>query len=228
MQSLFNSFTFLISAISVTSKKISVAIADDYPLVRNGLILTIRNEPDLELVGEASNGLAAVELYRQQQPDVMLMDTCMPQMDGVEAIAVIRQEFPEARIIALSECGYDEDLYLSLQAGAKGYLRQDSSLDTVVNAIRQVHSGRQYLLPEIATRLTELMSLPRLSMRELEVLTLMTRGKTNSQIGESLNISENTVKFHVNNILIKLNVSDRTSAVVIAIKQGILKPESVL
>ncbi|MDJ0569660.1 MAG: response regulator transcription factor [Pleurocapsa sp. MO_192.B19] len=228
MQSLFNSFTFLISAIAMTSRKISVAIADDYPLVRNGLILMIRNQPDFKLVGEASNGLAAVELYRQQHPDVILMDTCMPQMDGVEAIAVICQEFPEARIIALSECGYDEDLYLSLQAGAKGYLRQDSSLDTVVNAIRQVDSGRQYLLPELATRLTELTNLPRLSEREVEVLALVARGRTNPQIGESLNISLNTVKFHVNNISIKLNASDRTSAVVIAIKQGILKPESVL
>jgi two-component system NarL family response regulator len=118
MQILFNRFTFLLNAIVINTRKIRVAIADDYPLVLNGLIFTLRNEPDFELVGEAIN-----ELYRQQQPDVMLMDTCMPQMDGVEAISIIRQEFPEANIIAVSECDYDEDLYLTLQAGAKGYLR---------------------------------------------------------------------------------------------------------
>jgi two-component system NarL family response regulator len=123
MQILFNRFTFLLNAIVINTRKIRVAIADDYPLVLNGLIFTLRNEPDFELVGEAINGREAVELYRQQQPDVMLMDTCMPQMDGVEAISIIRQEFPEANIIAVSECDYDEDLYLTLQAGAKGYLR---------------------------------------------------------------------------------------------------------
>lgn len=200
---------------------IRVLIADDHPVVRTGLALMLKYEPDMEAVAEASNGREAVELFRLHQPDVTLMDLRMPQMEGVEAIATIRAEFPAARIILLTTYDGDEDIYRGLRAGAKGYLLKDASCDELLEAIRVVHAGRSRIPPEVGAKLAERMSNPELSDREQEVVRLMATGKSNQEIGTALGITEGTVKFHVNNILSKLQVNDRTQAVIKALKRGI-------
>lgn len=200
---------------------IRVLIADDHPVVRTGLALMLKYEPDMEAVAEASNGHEAVELFRLHQPDVTLMDLRMPQMEGVEAIATIRAEFPAARIILLTTYDGDEDIYRGLRAGAKGYLLKDASCDELLEAIRVVHAGRSRIPPEVGAKLAERMSNPELSVREQEVVRLMATGKSNQEIGTALGITEGTVKFHVNNILSKLQVNDRTQAVIKALKRGI-------
>lgn len=206
-----------------TQAQIRVLIADDHPIVRNGLLLTIRYSGDLELVGEAGNGLEAVKLYRKYQPDVVLMDLRMPEMGGVEAIKIIRQDFPDARIIVLSTYDYDEDIYQGLQAGAKGYLLKDAPVDLLQEAIRQVHAGKKYIPPDVAAKLAERMVLPQLTEREREILSLIVEGKSNSDMADQLYISENTVKFHINNILLKLDVKNRGQAIVAAIQRGFIK-----
>lgn len=200
---------------------IRVLIADDHPVVRTGLALMLKYEPDMEAVAEASNGHEAVELFRLHQPDVTLMDLRMPQMEGVEAITTIRAEFPAARIILLTTYDGDEDIYRGLRAGAKGYLLKDASCDELLEAIRVVHAGRSRIPPEVGAKLAERMSNPELSVREQEVVRLMATGKSNQEIGTALGITEGTVKFHVNNILSKLQVNDRTQAVIKALKRGI-------
>lgn len=200
---------------------IRVLIADDHPVVRTGLALMLKYEPDMEAVAEASNGHEAVELFRLHQPDVTLMDLRMPQIEGVEAIATIRAEFPAARIILLTTYDGDEDIYRGLRAGAKGYLLKDASCDELLEAIRVVHAGRSRIPPEVGAKLAERMSNPELSVREQEVVRLMATGKSNQEIGTALGITEGTVKFHVNNILSKLQVNDRTQAVIKALKRGI-------
>ncbi|ESA31951.1 family transcriptional regulator [Leptolyngbya sp. Heron Island J] len=202
---------------------IRVLIADDHPIVRNGLTLMLRYSNDLELIGEASTGKEAVELYRQQQPDVVLMDLRMPEMGGVEAITTIRQEFPDARIIVLSTYDYDEDIYQGLQAGAKGYLLKDISMEILQEAIRQVYGGQKYIPADVAMKLAERLSTPQLTGRETQILELMVQGKSNAEMGRDLYISENTIKFHINNILLKLDVKNRGQAIVTAIQRGIVK-----
>ena len=192
---------------------IRVLIADDHPIVRNGLILMIRYSTDLQLAGEANTGYEAVELYRQHQPDVVLMDLRMPEMSGVEAITIIRREFPNARIILLSTYDYDEDIYQGLQAGAKGYLLKDTSIETLQEAIRKVYAGHKYIPADVAAKLAERLISPQLTERERQILILMVQGKSNVEIGKELYISDNTVKFHANNILVKLNVKNRRQAV---------------
>ena len=202
---------------------IRVLIADDHPIVRNGLILMLRYSADLEIVGEASNGREAVELYRQHQPDVVLMDLRMPEMGGVEAIAIIRQEFSDARILVLSTYDYDEDIYQGLQAGARGYLLKDISMEVLHDAIRKVHAGQKYIPADVAIKLAERLSSPQLTERETQILDLMVQGKSNAEMASELYISENTIKFHINNILIKLDVKNRGQAIVAAIQRGIIK-----
>lgn len=202
---------------------IRVLIADDHPIVRNGLILMLRYSTDLEIVGEASTGKEAVELYRQQQPDVALMDLRMPEMGGVEAITIIRQEFSNARILVLSTYDYDEDIYQGLQAGARGYLLKDISMEVLHEAIRKVHAGQKYIPADVAMKLAERLSSPQLTERETQILELMVQGKSNTEMAGGLYISENTIKFHINNILIKLDVKNRGQAIVAAIQRGIIK-----
>lgn len=175
----------------------------------------------MEAVAEASNGKEAVEMFRLHQPDVTLMDLRMPQMEGVEAITTIRAEFPTARIILLTTYDGDEDIYRGLRAGAKGYLLKDASCEQLLEAIRVVHVGRSRIPPSVGAKLAERMSNPELSDREREVVRLMATGKSNQEIGTALGITEGTVKFHVNNILSKLKVNDRTQAVIVALKRGI-------
>ncbi|GFE71430.1 NarL subfamily protein [Chroococcus sp. FPU101] len=203
------------------SNKIRVLIADDHAIVSQGLTLLLECKPDITVVGQACNGKEAIALFRQHQPDVTLMDLRMPEMGGVEAITVLCSEFPDPRIIVLTTYNGDEDIYRGLRAGAKGYLLKDSKPDELMSAIYAVHSGKQYIPSEVAVKLIERMSNPELSDRELEVLRHMAIGMSNQEIGVDLNITESTVKFHVNRILSKLGVSDRTQAVIVALKRGL-------
>lgn len=202
---------------------IRVLIADDHPVVRSGLAMIIQYTSGIKTVAEASTGAEAVQLFRQYQPDVVLMDLKMPSMGGVEAIATILQEYPKACIIVLTTYDGDEDIYRGLQAGAKGYLLKSVSREELITAIQQVHAGRKYIPAEVGARLAERMSSPQLTERERQVLNLMCEGKSNQEIAAVLHISEGTIKFHVNGILNKLDVSDRTQAVLMAIKRGMVK-----
>ncbi|MBD2070024.1 response regulator transcription factor [Leptolyngbya sp. FACHB-671] len=205
----------------IPSKPIRILIVDDHPIVRNGLVLMVKYESGMEMVAEASTGIEASAQFREHQPDVTLMDLRLGDMNGVEVIAKIRQDSPNARIVILTTYDTDEDIYRGLQAGAKGYILKDAPLDELLKAIRTVHMGKQYIPPEVGAKLAERLSHPQLSDREREVLQLMAQGKSNQDVADSLHIAENTVKYHVNNILSKLGVSDRTQAVLLALKRGI-------
>jgi two-component system NarL family response regulator len=206
----------------VPDAKIRVLLADDHPIVGKGLALLLEREPNITVVGQAYNGREAIALYQQYQPDVTLMDLRMPEINGVEAIAAIRAEFPQAKIIVLTTYDGDEDIYRGLQAGAKGYLLKGAKFDELLTAIRTVHLNQTYIPPQVGAKLAQRMTMPELSDRELEVLRLMAQGKNNPQIGAELNIAESTVRFHINNILSKLGVSDRTQAVITAVNRGIV------
>ncbi|MEH1908981.1 MAG: response regulator transcription factor [Nostoc sp.] len=205
------------------STVIRVLIVDDHSIVRQGLAAMIENEPDMTVVGQAGNGQEAIAQYRQLQPDVTLIDLRMPQVSGVDAIVAICAEFAHARIIVLTTYDGDEDIYRALRAGAKGYLLKDAEPDALLNAIHIVHSGQQYIPSEVAAKLVQRMKIPELSDREQEVLRQMVLGLRNHDIGAALNITESTVKFHINRILSKLGVSDRTQAVITALKRGLAK-----
>ena len=201
---------------------IRILVADDHPIVRQGLVGLIENEADMLVVGEAENGQEAVQLFCQHQPDVTLVDLRMPIMDGVTAIAQIRDVAPTARIIILTTYDTDEDIYQGLRVGAVAYLLKDVSRQILRETIRAVHIGQKRILPEIALKLTERITSSELSAREVDVLRLIVAGKSNSEISTALSIKESTVKFHINNILSKLQVSDRTQAVVAALRRGIV------
>ena len=202
---------------------IRILIADDHPVVREGLAAMIERRPDMTVVAEAATGREAVAAYRAAQPDVVLMDLRMPDMTGVEAIGAIRGEFPGARIIVLTTYDGDEDIYRGLQAGARAYLLKDAPRDELLDAIRAVHAGQTRIPPAVAARLAErVLAGPELTARELEVLQGIVAGRSNKEIGAALGISEGTVKAHVNNILGKLGVADRTQAVTTALQRGIV------
>lgn len=203
------------------SAAIGVLIVDDHSIVRQGLAAMIENEPDMTVVGQAGNGQEAIDRYRQLQPDVTLMDLRMPHTSGVDATAAICVEFVCARIIVLTTYDGDEDIYRGLRAGAKGYLLKDAEPEALLNAIHLVHSGQSYIPAEVAAKLVQRMNNPELSERERQVLALMTRGLNNHDIGMALNITESTIKAHINRILSKLGVSDRTQALIVALKRGI-------
>ena len=204
---------------------IRVLIADDHPVVRSGLAMIIQYANGIETIAEACTGIEAIEQFRLHQPDVVLMDLKMPEMGGVEAITAILQEYPKAAIIVLTTYDGDEDIYRGLQAGAKGYLLKSVSHEELLDAIQKVHAGRKYIPVEVGIRLAERMSSPQLTERERQVLKLICKGKTNQAIAEVLHISEGTVKFHINGILRKLDVSDRTQAVLVSLKRGIVDLE---
>jgi len=197
-------------------------VVDDHPMIRAGLTLTISPEPDMTVVGSASTGREGLEQYRQHQPDITLMDLRMPEMGGVEAIRTIRAEFPSAKIIVLSTYQGDEDIFRALEAGAVTYLLKDTLAEKMVGIIREVAGGGRPILPEVAQRMTERMFQAALTNREIEVLQLVARGMRNKEIAAELRISEETVQGHVKNILAKLSVHDRTEAVAVAIRRGIV------
>ncbi|WP_392535333.1 response regulator [Nostoc sp. C117] len=204
------------------STTIRVLIVDDHAIVRKGLATIINRDPEMTVIAQAEDGQQAIEAFREYQPDVTLMDLRMPKMGGVEAIMVICTEFKQARIVVLTTYDGDEDIYRGLQAGAQGYLLKDSKLGELLNAIRAIHNGQKYIPPEVGAKLLQRMTNPELSERELEVLRLMAQGRGNQEIGTALSIGESTVKSHVNRILSKLGVSDRTQAVITAVKRGIV------
>lgn len=205
------------------SAVIRVLIVEDHAIVRQGLAAIIENEPDMTVVGQAGDGQEAIKQYRQLQPDVTLMDLQMPQMNGADATLAICAEFAHARMIILTTYDGDEDIYRALRAGAKGYLLKDAEPEALLNAIQIVHGGQQYIPFEVAAKLVQRMNIPALSDREQEVVRQMARGLSNHDIGAALNITESTVKFHINRILSKLGVSDRTQAVITALKRGLAK-----
>ena len=195
---------------------------DDQAIVRQGFISLINTLPDVEVVAQGSNGQQAIDLFRQHHPDVTLMDLRMPVLSGVEAIAQIRSEFASARIIVLTTYDGDEDIYRSLQAGAHGYLLKDMFFEELEAAIRKVHSGARLIPVSVAERLAMRMNSSELTGREVQVLQQIVDGKSNKEIAEALDITEATVKSHINNILSKLGVSDRTQAATTAIQRGIV------
>jgi two-component system, NarL family, response regulator len=203
---------------------IRILIADDHPVVRTGLATMLEIDPaaNLTVVGQAHNGREAIAQFIQLQPNIVLMDLRMPEMDGVEAITQLRSQFPEARIIVLTTYDGDEDIYRGLQAGAKAYLLKDTPRDELLRCIQAVYEGRSFIPPDIGMRLAERVNSPDLSKREREVLQLLAEGMSNLAIATELQIAEGTVKSHVNNILSKLNAGDRTQAVIVALKRGLV------
>jgi two-component system NarL family response regulator len=206
----------------MSDQKIRIIVIDDQAVVRQGFAALINTVSDMIVVAEGTNGQQAIELYREHRPDVMLIDLRMPVLSGVEAIAAIRREFPNARLIVLTTYDGDEDIYRSLQAGAQGYLLKDVFFEDLEEAIRKVHAGSRRIPAEVAERLAGRMSGSELTARELEVLQQIVAGKSNKEIGILLNISEATVKSHINNILSKLGVADRTQAATTALQRGIV------
>lgn len=204
------------------SHPIRILVAEDHLVARVGVSAIVNMQPDMTVVAEASNGQQAVELYRKHTPDVALLDMRMPIMSGVEAATAIRAEFPNARMIALTTYGGDEDIRRALAAGVHAYLTKDVLHDELLKAIRAVHAGQTYLPAGVAAALAAQMPRPDLSAREVQVLELIVRGLANKQIAYSLNIAEHTVKNHVKNILSKLGVQDRTQAATAAIQRGIV------
>lgn len=206
--------------------KTRVLIADDHPIVREGLSAVIDDQPDMAVVGQAADGAEAVSLALVHRPDVLLIDLRMPELSGVAAIRAIRSEWPEAHVVVLTTYDGDEDIYRALQAGAQAYLLKDTPRAELLEVIRAVARGQRRLPPRVAARLMERMSSQALTEREVDVLRLMTRGRSNKAIGTELHIGEGTVKFHVNNILGKLGAEDRTQAVTIALQRGIVHLDS--
>jgi DNA-binding NarL/FixJ family response regulator len=201
---------------------IHILIVDDHHIVRQGLAALLKTVPGFVVAAEASDGEQAVEMYRRHQPDVTLMDLRLPRLNGVAALSRIREEFPAARVIVLTTFDGDEDIYRALQAGAKGYLLKGMDLTDLTEAIRTVHAGKSRIPSRVADKLAERMGGSSLTARELEVLQQIVAGKSNKDIGAALFISEATVKTHVNSLLGKLGVEDRTQAATTALQRGIV------
>ena len=206
----------------MSNDKIRIIVIDDQAVVRQGFVSLINTVPDMVVVAEGTNGQQAVELYREHQPDVVLMDLRMPVMGGVEAIKAIKREFPAARLVVLTTFDGDEDIYRSLQAGAQGYLLKDMFFEELEDAIRTVRAGGRRIPGVVAERLAERVGGSNLTGRELEVLEQIVRGKSNRDIAAAFGISEATVKSHINSILSKLGVADRTQAATTALQRGIV------
>jgi DNA-binding NarL/FixJ family response regulator len=211
---------------SPLTETIRVLCVDDHSIVRKGIAALLANEADMSLVAEAATGKEAVDLFRALQPDVTLMDLRLPDLDGIAATRVIRQEFPSAKIIALTSYGGDQDIYRAIEAGVRGYLLKEMVHTEVLRAIRAVHAGKRLIPAEVAERLSEYFPQIALTPREVEVLTCVARGLGNSEIAKKVGAATGTVKMHVQNILAKLGAADRTHAVTIAIQRGILHLES--
>ena len=209
------------------TKPIRVLIADDHLVLRLGLVTLIQRQPDMVMVGQASNGQQVVEMFRHHRPDVTLMDLRMPGMSGSDAIAAICQEFPGARIIVLTIHKGDEAVYQALRAGARGYLIKDIPVEEILEAIREVHQGKQRIPSDIAAKMVDRIRQADLTPREIAVIKLIARGFSNRQIGAKLEVSEATARSRVASILAKLGVKDRTHAVTLALDRDIIDLEDV-
>jgi len=201
---------------------IRILSVDDHPLLREGVTALLAGQPDMQLVAEASNGREAVEQFRKHRPDVTLMDLQMPEMNGVDAMIAICSEFPQARIVVLTTYIGDVQVMRALKAGARAYLLKSSLRKELVETIRLVHAGQKRIPPEVASELAEHATDDSLSSREIEVLRLVSGGNANKEIAAQLSITEETVKGHIKNILAKLGANDRTHAVTIGLKRGII------
>ncbi len=203
-------------------ERIRILVVDDHHVVRQGLVALLNIMPEIEVVGEASDGLEAIALHQSLHPDITLMDLQLPKLGGVDAIIRIRAEAPAARFIVLTTFDGDEDIFRSLQAGAKAYLLKGMTVEELLSTIQAVHSGKTRIAPPIAEKLAERMSGQALTARELAVLERIVAGRANKEIASDLDISEATVKSHINNLLGKLGVSDRTHAATVALQRGIV------
>jgi DNA-binding NarL/FixJ family response regulator len=208
---------------SIDPKPIRILAVDDHPLLRDGIAALIADQPDMEVVAEASNGREAVEQFRSHHPDVTLMDLQMPEMGGIDAMITIRAEFAEARIIVLTTYSGDVQVLRALKSGARGYLLKSQLGRELLDTIRAVHAGHRRIPPEIAEQLADHAADDNLTPREIEVLRLIAPGNANKLITHQLSITEETVKGHVKNILSKLGANDRTHAITIAVKRGIIE-----
>jgi DNA-binding NarL/FixJ family response regulator len=203
--------------------RIRVLGVDDHPLLREGIAAVINNQPDMLIVAQAETGSEAIRMYRESQPDLTLMDLRLPDMSGIDALITIRAEFPDARVIMLTTFEGDVEIQRSLKAGARGYLLKSTPPNELVETIRHVHAGKKGIPSHIAAHLAEHVSDDALTGREIEVLRHIAEGNRNRDIAEKLFISEETVKVHIKHIMDKLNASDRTQAVAIAVRRGIIQ-----
>ena len=202
---------------------IRVFSVDDHPLLREGIAAIINNQPDMQMVAQAANGSEAIQLFRQHQPDVTLLDLRLPDMSGIDVLIALRSEFPEARVIMLTTFEGDVDIRRSLEAGARGYMLKNMPPKELVEVIRQVHAGKKRIPAAVAAQLAEHFGGDALTDREIDVLRHIAGGNRNREIGEQLFISEETVKVHIKHIMEKLGASDRTQAVAIAVRRGIIQ-----
>jgi DNA-binding NarL/FixJ family response regulator len=207
----------------VQAKPIRILSVEDHPVFRQGLAAIVSAERDMLLVGQASNAVDAVAEFRRHRPDITLMDVRLPGTDGTDALIAIRGEFPQARIIMLTTSDGDGDIQRAMRAGASGYILKSMHMDELLSVIRSVHAGRRHISPEVAARLAEHLGDDDLTARELDVLRLIRDGRRNKQIADQLAISENTVNFHIKNLVDKLQANDRTHAVTIALRRGLLQ-----
>ena len=201
---------------------ITVLTVDDHPLLREGIAAVLENHSDLRMVGQAASGHEALERCRELRPDIVLMDLQMPEMSGIDAIIAIRSELPQTRIIVLTAHGTDEQILRGLNAGAAGYLLKDGLRKELVDTIRRVHAGHRGISSAVAQRIVEHKAGESLTEREFDVLTGAAAGNSNKMIADKLSISEETVKSHMRSILSKLGANDRTHAVAIAVKRGMI------
>lgn len=201
---------------------IRILIVDDHPVVRAGLTSMLGTQAELEVIGSASSGVEALEIIRRNPPNVILLDLRMPGLNGIDLLLAIKKSGSSSRAIVLTSYETDEDIYRAVQAGAQGYLLKDTPLKEMLEAIRTVNAGKRYIPRQIAQRLAERMMRTELTARELEILKMLAKGPTNKQIGHALGISDYTVRNHVNSIIEKLEVSDRTEAATTAIQRGII------
>ena len=209
------------------NEAIRVLVVEDHNVVRQGLVALLKVADGLEVVGEAADGVEAIAQFRKHQPDITLIDLRLPKLGGVDAISLIRKETPHARFIVLTTYDGDEDIYRALKAGAKAYLLKGMTSDELMTAIRSVHAGKSHIPPAIAERLAERMGAEELTPRESDVLKQIVNGRSNKEIAAELEISEATVKTHINSLLAKLGVTDRTQAATAAIRRGIVPFESL-